>query len=181
MLHTGRLSKDKESTICQTFKDGVNEFETQIYGNSAFHMKFGYSNPQITYSHLVRCQPYTKQFIEYNGKLDHPDRMVSNYKELWQKVTIVNQCNNELIPEWFYLPEMMVNNDLCYYGMRNNGELVSNLVMPEWAQENEYRFVMLQRKFIESRHYNKNIHHWIELIFGRRQQSEKEYNVFFEI
>ena len=90
-LHTGRLSTEKEKTIVESYHEGVNEFESQIYGNSAFHLKFGFSNSQITLSHLVRCYPHTKMFIEYNGKLDHPDRMVSNYQELWRKVCTVNQ------------------------------------------------------------------------------------------
>ena len=180
-LHTGRLTKEKEEKIAFSYNEGVNECETQIYGESAFHLKFGFSNTQITLSHLVRLHPYTKMFIEYNGKLDHPDRMVSNYQDLWRKVCNVAQCNTELIPEWFYLPEMLMNHNFCYFGERNNGEIVSDIALPPWAKEDPFRFVMQQRKFIENSRLNKNINVWIELLFGRRQQSEKEFNIFFEM
>jgi hypothetical protein len=53
-LHSGRLTKAKDEYIGEVFDSGVNEFETQIYGESDFHLKFGFSNMQITLSHLVR-------------------------------------------------------------------------------------------------------------------------------
>lgn len=53
-LHSGRLTKAKDDYASEMYKEGVNEFETQIYGDSDFHLKFGYSNMQITLSHLVR-------------------------------------------------------------------------------------------------------------------------------
>ena len=180
-LHSGRLSSMKEEVIKKAFKDGANEFEVQIYGDSPFHLKFGYSNSQITYSHLVRLQPFTNSFIEYNGKLDHPDRMVSNYQEMWKKVVMITQSNGELIPEWFYLPEMLVNNDYWWFGFKNNKQLVSEVILPPWAQNDPSKFVMFQRKFIENSIYSKDISTWIEMVFGRKQQSEKQLNVYFEV
>ena len=110
-LHTGRIWKAKEQSWSTSYEEGIWEFETEIYGESPFHIKFGFSNSQIVLSHLIRIYPYTDLFIWYNGKLDHPDRMVSNYNEQWNKVWSVTQWNNELIPEWFYLPQIHLNSN----------------------------------------------------------------------
>lgn len=120
-------------------------------------------------------------FIEYNGKLDHPDRMVSDYQELWRKVWNVKQCNVELIPEWFYLPEMFTNHNFCSFGERGNGKIVSDLSLPLWAKEDPFKFVMYKRRFIESGLYNNNINYWIDMLFGVKQQSQKMRNIFFEV
>jgi hypothetical protein len=179
-FHTGRLTEEKDTIISNCYDEGVNEFEAHLYGDSSFHLKFGFSNSQSTLANLVRVAPYSEIFIDYNGKLDHPDRMVSNYQDMWGKVCKVAQWNLELIPEWFYFPEMLMNTNFWFYGEKNNGAIVNDIDIPEWAEKDPHKFVMLQRKFIESSTYIKNINLWVDQIFGAEQQSVKYKNIFFK-
>lgn len=133
-LHTARLWKMKEQSWAISYEEGVSEFETEIYGESAFNIKFGFSNSQLVLSNLIRIYPYTNLFIIYNGKLDHPDRMVSSYNDQWRKVLSATQWNNELIPEWFYLPQIHFNSSYWYFGINNEELLVSNVKLPNWSK-----------------------------------------------
>lgn len=91
-------------------------------------------------SYLVRIEPFTSLFIEYNGKLDHPDRMLSDILGLWKKVFSAPQCNSELTPEWYYLPQMFINKDFCYFGQDYNNKAVSDVSLPNWASNNPYYY-----------------------------------------
>lgn len=179
-LHAGRLTEAKDTAIYETYLEGVNEFEAHIYGNSPFHLKFGFSNSQWSLANLIRVAPFTEIFIDYNGKLDHPDRMVTSYQNSWNKVLNVSQWNLELTPEWFFLPQILTNSNMWYFGIKSDGELASNIEIPKWANSNPYKFVMLQRKFINSEKFTKCINLWIDQLFGIEQQSTKYRNIFFE-
>lgn len=43
----------------------------------------------------------------------------------------------ELIPEFFYLPEMFVNSNGYHLGMREDGAKVCDVELPAWAKKPE--------------------------------------------
>ena len=136
-------------------------------------------NNQIWMSYLVRIEPFTSLFIEYNGKLDHPDRMLSDVLGLWRKVFTAPQWNSELTPEWYYLPQMFINKDFWYFGLDCNDKTVSDVRLPTWASNNPFYYWMKLREFIEDYRFSKSLNYWIDLIFGKRQQTEENWNIFF--
>lgn len=131
-------AKYKEAV--KNYANGPQEIEVDIYGDSPFNLKFGYMNSQICLSYLVRIEPFTSLFIKYNGKLDSPDRMLSDSITLWKKVISATQCNNELIPEWFYLPQIFTNKNFCNFGRDAKNKIVSDVVLPEWANNNPFYY-----------------------------------------
>ena len=40
----------------------------------------------------------------------------------------------ELIPELFYLPEMLINGDRLDLGLKQNGQRVDHIILPPWAK-----------------------------------------------
>jgi hypothetical protein len=113
-------------------KNGPEEMENEIYGKNRYHQKFSYMNSQICLSYLVRIEPFCSLFIQYNGKLDHCDRMFYDSISMWKKVYEGSlQCNSELIPEWFYLPQIYTNKNLCYFGKGNKSTIVNDVTLPE--------------------------------------------------
>ena len=80
-----------------------------IYGDQKYHVKFGYSNRIIALGYLLRMEPFTDAFISVNGNLDNPDRIFYSVKQQWRSVFDDKQNNAELIPEMFYLPEILRN------------------------------------------------------------------------
>jgi len=87
----------------------------------------------------------------------------------------------ELIPEFFYLPEMFRNENRFALGVRQDGKMVDDVVLPPWAASAD-EFIARHRQALESDFVSANLHHWIDLIFGVKQQgsaAEAAANVFF--
>ena len=85
------------------------EGEEKIYGDQAHHLKFGFSNRIFSLGYLIRMEPFTDNFIKVNGGLDNPDRIFYSFVDQWKSVQEDKQNNCELIPEFFYFPEMFRN------------------------------------------------------------------------
>ncbi|KIH53417.1 hypothetical protein ANCDUO_16458, partial [Ancylostoma duodenale] len=56
-----------------------------------------------------------------NGRFDHPDRVFHSIAETWERCQKDSHDVKELIPELFYLPEMMRNNNGFELGTRSDG------------------------------------------------------------
>lgn len=94
-------------------------------------------------------EPFTTMFLDMqNGRFDHPDRVFHSVAETWERcqkdshdvkvghsslkacvaiVWVMENWFQELIPELFYLPEMMRNNNGFELGTRSDGVKVSPL------------------------------------------------------
>ena len=101
--------------------------------------------------YLSRIQPYNEANIELHGKsMDHPERVFSSldtsYKNALNDFTDVR----ELIPEFFFMPEMFVNTNKANFGTKQDGMVVSNVILPPWADLNAFKFVQVLREGIES-------------------------------
>ena len=70
-----------------------------------------------------------------------------------------------MIPEFYFLPEILINQDDLDFGTTQLGVKVSDVDLPPWAQ-NAYDFVYYMRKALEYDFVSANLHHWIDLIFG---------------
>ncbi len=61
--------------------------------------------------------------------------------------------------------------------MRSNGKRVDDAKLPKWAHSAE-DFLKKHRAALESEYVSKNLHFWIDLIFGCKQRSIDDFNVF---
>ena len=52
----------------------------------------------------------------------------------------------ELIPEFFYLPEFLVNRNNFDLGQKQSGELLCDIVLPPWSKGDPQEFVRLHRE-----------------------------------
>ena len=90
----------------------------------------------------------------------------------------------ELIPEAYYLPEAFHNANDFNLGVRQTGERVHDVVLPQWAKGSSQTFVRTMRAALESEHVSASLHLWIDLIFGCRQQgapAAAARNAFFHL
>lgn len=53
-------------------------------------------------------------------------------------------CKQELIPEFYYLPEMFVNSNGYNFGAREDETIVNDVELPPWAKKPE-DFVRINR------------------------------------
>jgi lysosomal-trafficking regulator len=75
---------------------------------------------------LVRVPPFTREFIKFqDGNFDLADRSFHSLATSWQMVSHVSTSDvKELIPQLFYLPEMLENREGFALGRRQNGKVI---------------------------------------------------------
>uniref|UniRef100_A0A1I7XJ72 BEACH domain-containing protein n=1 Tax=Heterorhabditis bacteriophora TaxID=37862 RepID=A0A1I7XJ72_HETBA len=148
-------------------------------------------------------EPFTTMFLSMqNGKFDHPDRVFHSMADTWDRcqkdshdvkvkrkfftildMLIYEICTyfQELIPELFYLPEMMRNSNSFELGFRSDGIKVDDVSLPKWASSPE-EFILLHRQALESDLVSCQLNQWIDLIFGYKQrgpEAVRATNVFY--
>lgn len=176
---------------CQTF-DREREFRERYQtfaemgdnNTPAFHYGTHYSSAMIVTSYLIRLQPFVKSYLLLQGgTFDHPDRMFFSIEQAWKSASRMNMTDvRELTPEFYYLPEFLVNvNDFDFGTRQNNSQSIGNVELPPWAKGDPRVFIAKQREALESPFVSRNLHKWIDLIFGSKQKGEaavEAVNVF---
>uniref|UniRef100_A0AC35U5N7 DUF4704 domain-containing protein n=1 Tax=Rhabditophanes sp. KR3021 TaxID=114890 RepID=A0AC35U5N7_9BILA len=145
-----------------------------------------YSSAMIVLSFLVRVEPFTTQFLKLQGgHFDLADRMFHSISDSWLSASQNNMADvRELIPEFYYLPELFKNDDKFDFGVKQNGIQLDNVVLPPWAKNDATEFVRIHREALESDYISEHLHEWIDLIFGYKQTAEeavKANNVFHHL
>ncbi|CAK6442930.1 unnamed protein product [Pipistrellus nathusii] len=146
-----------------------------------YHYNTHYSTATSTLSWLVRIEPFTTFFLNANdGKFDHPNRTFSSVARSWRTSQRDTSDVKELIPEFYYLPEMFVNSNGYSLGVREDEVVINNVDLPPWAKKPE-DFVRINRMALESEFVSCQLHQWIDLIFGYKQrgpEAVRALNVF---
>uniref|UniRef100_A0A8C4PA95 Neurobeachin n=1 Tax=Dromaius novaehollandiae TaxID=8790 RepID=A0A8C4PA95_DRONO len=146
-----------------------------------YHYNTHYSTSTSTLAWLVRIEPFTTFFLNANdGKFDHPDRTFSSVARSWRNSQRDTSDVKELIPEFYYLPEMFVNSNGYNLGVREDEVVVNDVELPPWAKKPE-DFVRINRMALESEFVSCQLHQWIDLIFGYKQrgpEAVRALNVF---
>ena len=75
----------------------------------------------------------------------------------------------ELTPEWFYCPDFLVNVSDFNLGVKQNGEVLGDVLLPPWASTPE-EFISIHRAALESEYVSQNLHKWVDLVFGHKQR-----------
>uniref|UniRef100_A0A3Q1FIH2 Neurobeachin n=1 Tax=Acanthochromis polyacanthus TaxID=80966 RepID=A0A3Q1FIH2_9TELE len=145
------------------------------------HYNSHYSTAATTLHWLVRIEPFTTFFLCANSnKFDHPDRTFSGIARSWRNCQRDTSDVKELIPEFYYLPEMFVNSNSYHLGMREDRTMVCDVDLPAWAKKPE-DLVRINRMALESEFVSCQLHQWIDLIFGYKQrgpEAVRALNVF---
>ncbi|XP_037816261.1 neurobeachin isoform X10 [Lucilia sericata] len=147
-----------------------------------FHYGTHYSTASFTLNWLVRVEPFTTMFLALQGgKFDYPDRLFSSVNLSWKNCQRDTSDVKELIPEWYFLPEMFYNSSSYRLGHREDGTMVNDVELPPWAKTPE-EFVRINRMALESEFVSCQLHQWIDLIFGYKQrgpEAVRATNVFY--
>uniref|UniRef100_A0A8D3CXW6 Neurobeachin n=1 Tax=Scophthalmus maximus TaxID=52904 RepID=A0A8D3CXW6_SCOMX len=140
-----------------------------------------YSTAHSTLMWMLRIEPFTTFFLNANdGKFDHADRSFSGIGRSWRNCQRDTADVKELIPEFYYLPEMFVNSNEYELGVRDDGVPACDVELPAWAKKPE-DFVRINRMALESEFVSCQLHQWIDLIFGYKQrgpEAVRGLNVF---
>ncbi|XP_076647007.1 A kinase anchor protein rugose isoform X7 [Halictus rubicundus] len=147
-----------------------------------FHYGTHYSTAAFVLNWMIRVEPMTTMFLALQGgKFDHPNRLFSSIALSWKNCQRDTSDVKELIPEFFFLPEMLVNSNRYRLGRQEDGSSVGDVELPPWASSPE-EFIRINRMALESEFVSCQLHHWIDLIFGYKQkgpEAVRATNVFY--
>lgn len=88
--------------------------------------------------YLIRLEPYTSYALSVQGgKFDHADRLFHSVAETWRNCLTDFTDVKELTPEWFYLPDFLVNCNGLELGTKQNGVDLGHVRLPPWARSPE--------------------------------------------
>jgi factor associated with neutral sphingomyelinase activation len=139
-----------------------------------------YSAPGYILYYLVRTAPEYLMCLQ-NGRFDHPNRLFHSIAKTWENVLTDHADVKELIPEFYQPPGDFLSNFMnLNLGMRSDGVQVNDVVLPPWASNAE-DFTKKCQEALECDCVSRSLHHWIDLIFGYKQQgknAEKANNLF---
>uniref|UniRef100_A0A6Q2Z583 Neurobeachin-like protein 2 n=1 Tax=Esox lucius TaxID=8010 RepID=A0A6Q2Z583_ESOLU len=164
-------------------REKYESFEDPTGTIDRFHYGTHYSNAAGVMHYLIRVEPFTSLHIALqSGRFDCADRQFHSIPATWQ--TLMDNPNDvkELIPEFFYFPEFLENQNGFDLGrLQISKERVNDVILPKWAKSPE-DFIYKHRKALESEYVSANLHHWIDLIFGYKQRGPaavEALNVFY--
>ncbi|XP_041866300.1 lysosomal-trafficking regulator isoform X3 [Melanotaenia boesemani] len=182
-------SKEKEDRYVDNYRYLEEEYKKGIREDDPmppvqpYHYGSHYSNSGTVLHFLVRMPPFTKMFLAYQDQsFDIPDRTFHSMNTTWRLSSYESMTDvKELIPEFFYLPEFLVNREGFDFGVRQNGERVNHVNLPPWARNDPRLFILIHRQALESDHVSQTLCQWIDLVFGLKQKGKaavQAINVF---
>eukprot|EP00978_Attheya_sp_CCMP212_P011864 scaffold29466_cov56-Attheya_sp.AAC.2 len=140
-----------------------------------FHYGTHYSCAAYVLYYLMRLEPFSRLALSLQGgRFDVADRLFHNIGSSWRSSSSENlQDVRELIPEFFYFPQFLVNSNMFDFGTTQMGKTVHDVTLPPWAKGDPKRFVRMNRQALESEHVSKDLHKWVDLIFGYKQRGRE--------
>ena len=160
--------------------------EEDELNNQKYYFGTHYSTPSYACNYMIRLFPYSLCAIELQGDgFDDPNRLFNSIEETFFNISFQKSDLRELIPEYFYLPEMFININCINFHKKKNGKLVDDVIIPKDIDENKinknniiineikddmkyFLFVDYMKKELES--LKKDLSTWLRIIFGDRQQ-----------
>jgi hypothetical protein len=150
-----------------------------------FHYGSHYSSAAAVLHFLLRLEPFTALARQLQGgRFDHADRLFRSVARAWEGCLASTADVKELTPEFYSLPEFLVNADGRDFGAAQDGAAVHDVELPPWAKGSPHEFVRVMREALESDVVSASLHEWVDLVFGCAQQGReavRRKNVFHHL
>ena len=122
------LYKIEKKDIDEALKD---KNEKDDLNNQISYFNTLYSSINYVTDYLVRLFPYSFCFIELQDDgFNNPNKLFFSIEKTFYNISSHQSDLRELIPEFFYLPEMFININCINFGERSNGVKVNNVIVP---------------------------------------------------
>lgn len=165
----GAINKERLMALKERYTDADADEDMFLYGSF-------YSSAAVVIGYLIRIEPFTSLHIELqSGKFDISDRLFSGIPNAWDCCNKVAMDFRELIPEFFYFPDFLLNSNEF-----DLGKSCDDVVLPPWAKDAP-DFITKNAAALESPYVSANLPKWIDLIFGvtsRGQLARQVDNIY---
>jgi hypothetical protein len=171
----GALGSEERIDLFKTTYNESNDPDMSDITDGNYFYSSHYSNPFYVTNFLARIFPYTYAAIELQGggNFDKPERQFLSIPGAFSNCMSQTTDLRELIPEFFYLPDFIINVNKINFGT-TNGAFVNDVKLPSWAKE-QCSFIANNRIFLESEFVSYKINEWIDLIFGYKQKGKEAH------
>ena len=180
MMELTEKGKRRKEEFIDKYNDMLENAEDHFM-EKPFFFGSNYSNAFFVCNFLMRLFPFTHIAIELQGKLDDPNRLFLSVENSFENSISLPGDVRELIPEFFYFPEMFLNINDIYFGNLEDDTPVYNVKTP--CRNNAYAFIELMNRILNGDKMSQMINDWIDLIFGykaRGKEAENAKNIFTE-
>jgi hypothetical protein len=184
-------AKQRKQLISKSFNDEMKDLneEDELEGidrpvESPSYFQTHFSTNIYTSGFLMRIFPYSFLSIELQGGgFDSPNRLFFGIEQSFYNISCTKSDLRELIPEFYYFPEMFSNINKINFHKRANNIQVNDVIMPHDICKNNinlndsyensdyfksFKFVEELRNLLESK--KVDILSWINIIFGPGQK-----------
>ncbi|OHS94385.1 hypothetical protein TRFO_39430 [Tritrichomonas foetus] len=139
------------------------------YESEKYFYSENLSNPMFVAGISLRLSPFCREIWYLNDGWDHGSRNFISIPSFFS----TKKTNYEFPPDAFI--------DNTFVNWNNfklpNGEKLE-ITFPEWANNNPYKFAELHRYALEMLETRTKLNKWIDLVFGHKQQSIEDMNIF---
>ena len=159
---------------------------TELVENDPHHYSSYLSNISSALYFLIRLEPSTTFEIDHqDGKLDAADRTFQSLELTLQVMSNPDSRSAiELVPEFFFMPEILMNiNKINFPLSPIHKRVINDVFVPNWAK-NHFQYVRFLRKMLESEVDSRTINSWIDLVWGIRREGRlaiEKFNTFQKI
>ena len=203
-------AKKRKKVLKEIYDGSLDDYDGEDKNNEIFCLfNTHYSNIIYTSNYLIRLFPFSSLSIEFQGNgFDVPNRLFFSIQETFFNILTQKSDLRELIPEFFYLPEMFINLNCFNFGKRNNNndvddvdvniqEILSkknNIVDLDFEKNNKSKnetnnnlnnnddekyFLFVDKMKNKLESSREKIHNWLDLIFGSLQEQNSKNQMFF--
>ena len=177
MLTINEDSINRKKNYLSTYK-----ILKQDKGTKPYIFGCNYSNPTYVCNYLIRLFPFTQICLEIQGEgFDNPRRLFTSIENAFKNALTQSTDVREIIPEFFYFPEIFLNINNLNMGKLDEKSIVNNVITP--CNGNPYTFISIMRNVLENENISYSINKWIDLIFGikaKGKEAENAKNIFTE-
>ena len=170
-------TKERKKAIIKCYESKKDE-ETENKGEEVYLFNIHYSNPAFTFNYLLRVLPYSFLAVEFQGDdFDNSNRLFYSIEKALQSNLILKSDLREMIPELFYMVELYYNkNNLLFDNLYDGSGIDYVEIIPKDNEKSQterekkqtiVEYIIEMRKYLEM---EKDLHQWINIIFGKRQK-----------
>ena len=127
---------------------------------------FLYKNSSSTAENVLFLLGRFEPFKSINSSKENILKSIPKY---YESILSDLDNNNELIPEFFYSPEFLQNQNHYFKPEDQINNLNNTVELPKWA-DSPLDFIYKHRKALESNYVSQHLHEWIDLIWGYKQK-----------
>lgn len=132
-LPVGALNKSRLKDLILRRKEMIEINDEYIFLYGA-----GYSTPISLFNWMIRLEPFASLHVEMqNGHFDHPQRLFYSLKTAFKLATSNSNDYRELIPEFYFLPDFLVNKNGFNFGGLKEGVIPFDVIRQNVAEGKE--------------------------------------------